>query len=348
MNYGYPDDDDDDNYDNEYNDDVYRNDNINSNINSNINNPTTTNIDDDDDYNDNNNNGDGVPVHLKNYDEYLKDIIIDNDALDEAPKMPLDYYNSIDNFLKQGPPKLKNKGSNTATDRTNTSIINKINAISKSNKAKEPKMKVLPPAPVIPAVASKIDCGNDTKGGKGAAKKKKIDIDHNLLLAAFSYVDQISREVNDDDNDAVLKEFNTNTNNNGRNRSMWPNNNDNSNNNNVSSSSSLKQPRSAPSASNVYDTAIPKKKGNKKNSSTSIVKKLRSQTATASNNTTFDISSALDNTDDRRNALDFDALVSNFEQGLTIKKLKADLQDSKHSMAKSLAFMKQIQTEMRF
>ena len=335
MNYGFPDDDDD--Y--EYNDDVYRNDNSHTNMNTN--NPITTNIEDDDD----NNNNDDVPIHLKNYDEYLKDIIIDNDALDEAPKMPLDYYNSIDNFLKQGPPKLKNKGNNnTASDRTTTSIINKINAISKGNKAKEPKMKVLPPAPVIPAVASKIDCGNDAKGGKG--KKKRIDIDHNLLLAAFSYVDQISREVNDDDDDAVLKEFNTNTNtnNNGRNKTIWPGNND--NNNNISSSSSLKQPRSAPAAPNVYDTAAPKKKGNKKNS-TSIVKKLRSQTAN-SNNATFDISSALDNTDDRRNALDFDALVSNFEQGLTIKKLKADLQDSKYSMEKSLAFMKQIQSEMRF
>jgi hypothetical protein len=110
----------------------------------------------------------------------------------------------------------------------------------------------------------------------------------------------------------------------------------------------MKQPRSAPAAPNVYyDTTAPKKKGNKKNSNNSIVKKLRSQTATANMNT-FEISSAIDNNDDRRNALDFDALVSNFEQGLTIKKLKADLQDSKQAMANSLAFMKQIKTEMRF
>ena len=342
MNYGFPDDDD---YDNDYDDDDMNNRNNNNNniIIRNDNNPTTTNNDINNDDDDNNDDSD-VPVHLKNYDGYLKDIIIDNDAIDEAPKMPLDYYNSIDNFLKQGPPKIKtkNNNNNTTNEKTNS---NKINTNSNKNKAKEPKMRVLPPAPVVPVAMSKIDCGGkDTKG-----KKKKIDIDHNLLLAAFSYVDQISREVNDDDDDAVLKEFNTNTNN--RNRNMWPSNNNdnnNNNNNNVSSSSSMKQPRSAPVAPNVYyDTTAPKKKGSKKNSNNSIVKKLRSQTATANMNT-FEISSAIDNNDDRRNALDFDALVSNFEQGLTIKKLKADLQDSKQAMANSLAFMKQIKSEMRF
>jgi len=348
MNYGFPDDDD---YDNDYDDDDMNNRNNNNNNNNNniiirnYNNPTTTNNDidnnDNDDNDNNDNNDDDVPVHLKNYDGYLKDIIIDNDAIDEAPKMPLDYYNSIDNFLKQGPPKIKTKNSNTTNEKTNS---NKINTNSNKNKAKEPKMRVLPPAPVVPVAMSKIDCGGkDTKG-----KKKKIDIDHNLLLAAFSYVDQISREVHDDDDDAVLKEFNTNTNTNNRNRNMWPSNNNDNNNNNISSSS-MKQPRSAPAAPNVYyDTAAPKKKGSKKNSSNSIVKKLRSQTAATANMNTFEISSAIDNNDDRRNALDFDALVSNFEQGLTIKKLKADLQDSKQAMANSLAFMKQIKSEMRF
>jgi hypothetical protein len=43
-----------------------------------------------------------------------------------------------------------------------------------------------------------------------------------------------------------------------------------------------------------------------------------------------------------RNAVDFDALVANFEQGLTLQKLRAELNESKENMEKSKQAMRQI------
>jgi hypothetical protein len=85
----------------------------------------------------------------------------------------------------------------------------------------------------------------------------------------------------------------------------------------------------------------------KKKSNNGVVKKLRSQTqANAnSNKTSFDTSSAPQEAGSARNVVDFDALVANFENGITLNQLKAELERSKESMKKSEDSMREITKE---
>ena len=47
-----------------------------------------------------------------------------------------------------------------------------------------------------------------------------------------------------------------------------------------------------------------------------------------------------------RYAVDFDSLVANFEQGTTLRALKAELEESKASLARSKQAVQKISTEM--
>lgn len=98
-------------------------------------------------------------------------------------------------------------------------------------------------------------------------------------------------------------------------------------------------------------------KGKKGTTSGGMVKRLRSQTFTHQTNETaipssFDTSMSHSDGGSHRQALDFNALVANFEQGLTLKQLKQELEDSRASMAKSKRAVdeisKEMSTKMRF
>jgi hypothetical protein len=99
-------------------------------------------------------------------------------------------------------------------------------------------------------------------------------------------------------------------------------------------------------------------KGKKGATNGGMVKRLRSQTFTHQTNETTTTSSSFDTSlsqsdgGSHRQALDFNALVANFEQGLTLKQLKQELEDSRASMAKSKKAVdeisKEMSTKMRF
>jgi hypothetical protein len=103
------------------------------------------------------------------------------------------------------------------------------------------------------------------------------------------------------------------------------------------------------------------KKGAGTTSGSGMVKRLRSQTFTHQTNESsshpsaggsFDTSISHSDGGSHRQVLDFNALVANFEQGLTLKQLKQDLEDSRASMAKSKKAVdeisKEMSTKMRF
>jgi hypothetical protein len=46
--------------------------------------------------------------------------------------------------------------------------------------------------------------------------------------------------------------------------------------------------------------------------------------------------------DPRKNAVDFDDLVANFQDGITLHKLRRDLEESKRSMKRSEDFLRQL------
>merc|ERR1719453_2592775 len=94
-----------------------------------------------------------------------------------------------------------------------------------------------------------------------------------------------------------------------------------------------------------------------------VVKKLREKTTKPSTNSTtkengkstkgnnninnnnFKISVDVAETGDKRNATDFDLLLENFQNGTTLKKLQAELAQSKQSIAKSENFMRNLSKE---
>lgn len=59
---------------------------------------------------------------------------------------------------------------------------------------------------------------------------------------------------------------------------------------------------------------------------------------------TFNVSNDLDS-DNRRNPINFDELISNFQGGVTLQKLRKELEQSKQSMKNSENFMKQLSME---
>lgn len=79
----------------------------------------------------------------------------------------------------------------------------------------------------------------------------------------------------------------------------------------------------------------------------SMVKKLRNQTNGMNPNpNAFQTAPDQEKLNSQHtNKLDFESLVCNFEQGLTLKKLQQDLLESKNSIQKSETFMKQLTKE---
>jgi hypothetical protein len=85
-----------------------------------------------------------------------------------------------------------------------------------------------------------------------------------------------------------------------------------------------------------------------------VVKRLRAKTQVdnrdpraneATDDVQFHISKESDDANGRRNPVNFDELISNFEGGVTLQRLRKELEASKQSMKNSENFMKQLSRE---
>lgn len=294
----------------------------------------------------------------------------DNDAMENIetapPEMPKEFYDHVDTFLKKPPPKIKvsNKKKNTADV-----ISQEANSSAKVKSAGSSVAKKK-----ISATTTRPSSISQLTGGKGSRH-----IDEDLLRQAFEYTDQLAKEAAADEEMEATEKLNAAAALEDRRTLAMMNRLARTGLNNNAPVVSMGQPRSAPTLTtglppssskkpNLTGNAV-KKPGmpNKSLGGNSVVKRLRVQTGSAitfssgdaasnregsssgqgrssaaSSAGGFDVSGVAVEEDLRRNALDFDALVANFEQGLTLTKLQKELQQSQSAMAASEQFMRKL------
>jgi len=289
----------------------------------------------------------------------------ENDDTDLAvvapPEMPKEFYDHVETFLKKPPPKMKasKRFANDFPEGEGVVVANK-KVVKKKNA-------------VVPKASSTKTTVMLLAGSKGKTKF----IDEDLLRQAFEYTDQLSKEAAVDEEMEAAEKLAAAAASEDK-RALATMNRLARSGITVNSAPVVtmgQQPRSAPPSVPISSKKGPsvalgsKKPGNatKGLSGISVVKRLRVQTGGAitfssrgdqfpSNNNRegsagqgratsgggFDVSGVAVEEDLRRNVLDFDALVANFEQGLTISKLKTELQQSKSAMEASEQFMRKL------
>lgn len=260
-----------------------------------------------------------------------------------VPSMPDEYYHHVDEFLKRDPPKLKitdktkKKKSLQQSDQIPIEAMKPSVLLPSIGKRDIPKSLprqelIAPPKPkAVSKVASSIKAKNP-----GQSKR----LDENLLLQAFAYTDKLAREALEEENEIIQST---------KSRPPQPGNWEDeralTRSAPIESSGDDFAPVMKPRASSGSGSVQKSKKG-----SGGVVKKLRSQTqsdpSSASKGGSSGFVVATMSEDDGQKApLDFDSLVANFQQGVTLQKLQAELQASQQSMKRSEDFMKQLAKE---
>lgn len=272
---------------------------------------------------------------------YISD---NNDDDSNAPKMPDEFYDNLDGFLKKPPPKLS-KSDNIQIKLPISITDDKVTLPKIPPSVMKPPMPQRPPIAKLSKATSKIREIINGRANEIIVKP----IDENLLREAFAYSDQINRE-------AALEEAMSNA---SLARGHLINDNDydidNEDNNNIHMN--IIMPRSAPPHAVKKTTTMKSTQknnnGNKKctssTSSVSVVKKIRGQThnvyisSTSSKGGEFEVAgNTLEEDSFKKNAIDYDALVANFEQGILLQRLRAELEASKQSVSKTTEYMRKL------
>jgi hypothetical protein len=257
--------------------------------------------------------------------EYGDDGIEENIAVtvdDVAPAMPTDFYENFEHFLSRAAPSLKvEKVKNKSKRELEQEIAHEFSKKASSlpvlphiQKKTGTKSQDLPPRPIVPVVTSKVA---EAMHGKSKKSNNNKDLDIDLLQQAFQYVAQLSDSAHDESSNDT--------------------------------GDIRRHPSSAPERV-TPEKAKPRGKNSglsaasgKKNG---VVKKLRLKTQQNDfEDGSFNISAAAVEEESKKALFDVDALVANFEQGITMHKLQAELNSSKESMARSEAFMRQLARE---
>jgi hypothetical protein len=245
----------------------------------------------------------------------------------QPPPMPESFYSNLDQFLSRPPPKVANFGEKTKQSGVKDSSV----VLPVLNNPKQKKA-------VTSKVKSKL---HDSRTLDNDMERR---FDPTLLQEAFAYVDKIQREVvgdGDDGGDAVehqdevrripqkagsAPQLSRPT------EAHKPQ--SNNNNNNKQNHPYLRQ-----------EAMRSKTKKSSKQNKEGVVRRLRSQTnITATEDNAFsNMSTNIDTS--KRGAVDMASLVSNFENGILLNQLKAELEASKKSMAESENFMMKLSKE---
>lgn len=315
-------------------------------------------------------NDDNEDEYEDNNDEYEENNEnIENDGLlnedSTVPLMPDEFYSDVDVFLNRPPPKFKGILQNKS--KTREKLEEKI--------IKSSSLPVLlPPKPK--KIESKINTGK-----KGPGKKVERYIDPNLLQQAFEYTEMLARESyeqeiqqqrqqqynekkksNSAPHDSVTRSRNLMANH----RHQNDDNDDDNENDDDYDDDELDEIQSCDrkqiKLKNAYGSGKggghTRTKGNgsqsksKNKKGNGMVKRLRSQTYTHQDQLTGNQSSSFDTSmthgdgGSNRQVLDFNALVANFEQGITLKQLKQELEESRASEARSRKAVQDISKEM--
>ena len=297
----------------------------------------------------------------------------ENGENDKAPEMSNEFYMEIDQFLKKPPPKvhLDDPGSGKKKKKKplkqqKPSHFPPISQTSYDLYQNEYNLDQLPP-PNLPVneedYLQQLEESHHHQRGKRSKKKgsnntsnlyqnpinpnkdtKPRAIDNQLLREAFAYTDQLLRE-------AVIDEANSMT------HQDLPQ--------GSSSKTRNLQPRSAPAdlpqskhkhIEEAYSSTITTGKSQKKKSSSSsstashkvnVVRQLK-QSKQLQHDNEFSIGIGISDTegpDLKRNAVNYDELVYNFQHGVNLEKLRKELQQSKQSLAQSEGIIRELSTQ---
>jgi len=288
------------------------------------------------------------------YNETNESYIDEAEIVDKAPEMPQHFYKDVESFLTMAPPKLKDTGSKK------TKGMPKAQAggvqLPDIYSTKPGSGESGPPRP--PVVASKVRSKLHANTNK---VKPQAQFDHTLLREAFAYTDKLLK-------DAIMEEAaaaaadgadygdhetarqpvqkGTSKKLTGKGASTG------------TASQGRLGSRTAPAESVYMAPHTDHQGGSRKKSDSagkdrkSVVKRMRAKIPSeaamyGANNESegaFNVSNDLDS-DNRRNPINFDELISNFQGGVTLQKLRKELEQSKQSMKNSENFMKQLSME---
>mmetsp|Transcript_24565 Transcript_24565/g.40947 ORF Transcript_24565/g.40947 Transcript_24565/m.40947 type:complete len:378 (+) Transcript_24565:115-1248(+) len=317
---------------------------------------------------------------------------------DAAPAMSDDFYQSLDNFLSQGAPKLKD-GTGATKKKKNKSSSQKASFLPNIAETKGAIGLATASPPLPPQMPSKGRSKIAVKSTSARVSGPR-QVDQKLLQEAFQYTDFLLREALLEESGGGKESINEEDGRNAEQGSQQGNKSrkgNTSNGNNANKGYSLQSRTS--SIQTVYRTVAPcgsnagsmnnqnvgggKKKvmsaGNGMNKQRSAagtgrgaavggagaVSKLRAKIASgpagtggggmgissknnfgryADEGAAGSFSTAMDSNSSKSssNAMTFDELVSNFEGGVELQRLRKELELSKQSMKKSEDFMKQL------
>lgn len=303
----------------------------------------------------------GIDENFGNVDNTEDEYDEDNPDIDKAPEMPQHFYKEVESFLTREPPKVKDFSSKKIK-----------NLGGKPPSASAPMLPDIyarqsyvpaeaPPKP--PQAQSKVREKLLSSTSKPKSSKQSAGLDHNLLREAFAYTDRLLKEAIIEEASSQGAGTDHNEDYPHRQPPIGKSNGKKSNN-----SSQLRgQPsRTAPIESiymaphnDVYQAT--RKKADSAGSSRTggpkggAVKKLRAKIPSesalgygndgSSEGAGFNITSEAELDSGKRNPINFDELISNFQGGITLQKLRKELEQSKQSMKNSENFMKQLSKE---
>jgi hypothetical protein len=279
-----------------------------------------------------------------------------------VPLMPDEFYSDVDTFLSRPPPKFNGL-------KTQSKMRGKL----EEKIVKSTSLPVLlPPRPK--KIESKVNSGLK----KGPGKKIEKQIDRNLLQQAFEYTAQLQHQHDGDDDEepplhphhAMNKKKSSSaphissSSRGGMTLRTETEEEEEEEDSDEIRSCDRKQVRLKQTYGGTKSQAQSQGKSKpKKNPPNGMVKRLRSQTYTHQTGSAsgsghdqrtggggggggFDTSVSQSDGGSNRQVLDFNALVANFEQGIALKQLQQELEDSRAAMARSKRAVEEISKEM--
>jgi hypothetical protein len=262
---------------------------------------------------------------------------------DTAPEMPQNFYVAVENFLTKPPPSISDTVGKAPKKQKNKSGAALPGVTLPDIHAKSIGGNMVLPQP--PQAVSKVRSKLMSNANKPVAR----NFDHNLLREAFAYTDMLLKEAlideansaaigaaaGNDDGYAVVPRGKAKK---------------------GSGALAHKPPSHAVPMESIYMAPHPssapvggKAKGEvplsrpQASGSKGAVKKLRAKVPSESqlDNDTFNVN--IDAGDvGRRNPVNYDELIANFEGGLMLQKLRKELEDSKQSMKQSENVMRKL------
>lgn len=289
-----------------------------------------------------------------------------NEINDKAPEMPQEFYHNLDSFLTRAPPKLTEssglkKKTKPKTNKESAPMFPTI--VQQQRTSEHHNSPPIPPSDRQPVKTKNKSTKDKTSGNSG--KKIATQIDQSLLSEAFEYTDRLLKE-------AVIEEAQQQHQIQQQQKAVSTGhtshsgyaaaghrgdvNEDRHHTQQASSQPSARHAKSAPDS--VYGSSAKQQRsgsGSNKEGGNSVnaIRRLKSNKQTGGTSSTQKSSSSSNlntgfNTategegDSRRNAVDFDELVANFQTGATLQRLRKELEASQASMASSQSYLRNL------